>query len=526
MHNDLRFKLWRTRAGQLLLTGVILLALIWLGWNLATNRLPGLAPEPVALATITQSGPPAESHLRVALIPPVNRWFADQPSNQPQVLRVQVENDGSEAGQFQGFIDAPTASCIDLTGAQVPTTSIGPHQAMSFDLIIGIANCLNSDLPILEPFTFRSIWTISAHRGHGHKVPPPANGVQNIQIPGDAEKSTPMTLNLSIHLPGHLPGASSGGPASKPARSWVGFVTTSAISITSRHTDSIHRGLLMLTAIAKDFTWPVLLAFVGFFGQDFLARRGERQQILNALLPTVTDLMQNHYLYLARRMQTVAVEAEKVVALAVPAAPANNIPLRRTFSAILLMRKRILHLTDAKGGIFFRSALAEDIFAIGISAFYSRFQESTADPDTAESVAISLRPDDAPHVAYGRVFGWQGPPNILALYDGFAAWAGDTTGARSAEFDQYLTLLDLCQAVLSFECDRVYYQTDFDGKPGIRNWYFDPPQLDFSGKKLELPKINCLPDLPEGGKKELLRLFTQYLNGIPRECRPGVEYPA
>jgi len=523
MHNDLRFKLWRARGGRTLAFGAILLALILLGWNLATNRLPGLAPEPIALATITPSAPPPESRLRVALIPPANRWYIDSSSNAAQTLRVQVENEGAEAGQFQGAIDASTASCIDLTSASVPMTSINPHQAQSFDLIVRTAGC--DGLPILEPFTFRYTWTIPAS-GHARKAKPRTNAEQNVLLPGNTENSTPVTLNLSIHMPGEH--VSSGASAGKPARSWAGFAEISAVTLTTHHAESMHRGLLMLTAIAKDFTWPVLLALVGFFGQDVLARRGERQQILNALLPTVTDLMQNHYLYLARRMQTVAVEAQQIAAPAVPPAPAPiaHIPLRRTFSAILLMRKRILHLTDAKGGIFFRSAIAEDIFAIGISAFYSRFQQATGDADTAEKAAIALRPDDAPHVAYARVFGWQGQPHILTLYAEFAAWAADPTGAVSAEFDEYLTLLDLCQAVLSFECDRVYYQTDLDGKPGVRNWYFDPPQLDFSGQKLGAPKINHLPQLPQGGKQELLRLFTAYLNGIPHECRPGVEYPA
>jgi hypothetical protein len=107
-------------------------------------------------------------------------------------------------------------------------------------------------------------------------------------------------------------------------------------------------------------------------------------------------------------------------------------------------------------------------------------------------------------------------PVTKQLLKGFTAWATDPAGKRSVEFNQYLNLLMLSQKVLTFECDRIYYQVSRKGSSGGSSWYLDPPELDLKGKMSTLPPME---------EKEILPLFTEYLNGIPKECRKGVDYP-
>jgi hypothetical protein len=300
----------------------------------------------------------------------------------------------------------------------------------------------------------------------------------------------------------------------KPARGWAGFVATSAISVTSRHAESMRRGLMMLTAIAKDFTWPVLLAILGYFAQNLLARRSERQQVFNTMLPTLTKLILEHYVHMARRMQTVDLEAKLIQGPAVSAAV--NHPLRRTFGAILLMRRRVQHLFNSNGGIFFRSAVGEELFDTCLSGFYKRFQLATGDPDECEALALSLRPQAMPHQAYRRIFSPGLSARVNPLYNQFATWPLDAAGNKVAEFDSYLILLALAEAVLTFECNRIYYQTQSNGEASSENWYFDIPAFYFD---------KDIAGIPAGGAGRIWTLYRNYLNNMPTKCKAGVKYP-
>ena len=121
-------------------------------------------------------------------------------------------------------------------------------------------------------------------------------------------------------------------------------------------------------------------------------------------------------------------------------------------------------------------------------------------------------------------FPFLGRAKVEDLLRGFAGWSLHANGGKTEEFQQYLILLDLCQGVLSFEFDRVFYQTEYRFKPIFSNWYFDPPRFEFSGDINRLPAAVRSPNVePE---EDMVRQFTLYLNGMPPECRVKIKYPA
>jgi hypothetical protein len=471
LRNDFNLKLWfgRVRFASAIL---VIAAVAWAGWELATRQWPGLEPEKATRTKITVSPLAVESHFKVEMLAPEELWM----QNEPHTLRLELENDGAEPGKFDLFAVPAAEDCLRVKSTQ--GLLIAANTATTIELPVDASQCAGRS-PSSSPIQLRYSWSL-------------------------------LTATKS------------------PARNFGGFLSTSPITVTTPFAESLERYLRILTSVARDFTWPVLLAVVGFFGQKALARRGEQQQILNTLLPTLTDLMQNHYLSIVRRMQRVALEAENIQ---VPAPPESvpqledHLPLRRTFAAILQLRKRMLYLANSKGGVFFRSAIAEDIFASGVSAFYSRFQQGTGDPDLCEAIADALDANALPHVAFQQIFfPFLGRAKVEGLLRGFAGWSLHANGGKTEEFQQYLILLDLCQGVLSFEFDRVFYHTEYRFKPIFSNWYFDPPRFEFSGDINRLPAAVRSPNVePE---EDMVRQFTLYLNGMPPECRVKIKYPA
>jgi len=313
-------------------------------------------------------------------------------------------------------------------------------------------------------------------------------------------------------MPGQT--AAQHGTPAKPSRSFSGLITVSPIEVSTPHERSMRRLLQILVAAAKDFTWPVMLALLAIFAQSALARRGERQQIFNTMLPTLNTLILQHYMPMARRMQTVSVEAKKIVSPAV--AVAANMPARRTFAAILLMRKRVQHLFNSNGGIFFRSAIAEELFDTCLSGFYKTFQEATGDPDACESIALLLTPEFTVNEAYAQIFSAAANPQNYPLYQRFATWAVAAGGNKTPVFSSYLVQLSLAESVLAFECNRIYYQTRSDNSSANDSWYFDPPVFDFP---------EDIAGLPTENQQGIWKLYTKYLNTMPTQCMGKAKYP-
>jgi hypothetical protein len=509
--------------------GLLILSIVC--WEMASRHLPGLAPEPLAPVSVTQSALPPESHLKVMLTPPINVWEQvweqnGTPESDRETVEFDQENDGDERGVFQGSFTSAPGDCIHANPSQITNLSIPAHQAVHTIFQIDTSGC-KDHIPVEISIRFHYLWALPSEPGkRPRRSPDKTSPTENLQVPSTPPTgASPMELNLSIQLPPSR--QSSGGKAAIPSRSYAGSLTTSPITITSQRAVSVHRALLMLAAIAKEFTWPLLIAILTIVGQNTLARRSEQQQIRNNRLQTLTSLMQRHYLPIARRMQAVTIEGGKIGDANLPANISLDSQLRRTFSAILLMRKRILHLVNSKGGVFFPSPLAENIFTAGIGYVYLSFQTATADPDLCESLAASLVLDamlyETANEVFSRVFE---SDKIEKAYSNFAAWAVDSQGKKTKALEDCLILLDLCEAVLVFEFDRVQYETEF---PVFRTRYLDPPQFGFTGDVNQFSHDDAKPAdphaMPADLRQDILRQYTRYLDGMPKECRPDVIYP-
>jgi len=300
--------------------------------------------------------------------------------------------------------------------------------------------------------------------------------------------------------------------------------------------------------------------------QEAETRRAQRQQVLTHLLPEYMSLVQKHYLPIARRIQTVESEwdrfseekkaATKVAQAAASSPSESSMPaakkpeddsFTRLLTAILLMRRRLLHLFTKKGGIFFRTSTGEEIFANCISEFTEKCQKLFG-KDAFESAALSLEPDTTHPNAIRMLFdsrevkpasnGEQSPaiaplPDMNTMLAAFTTWARNDT-----EMELDLNLLRLCDRVVSFECDRIFYQTDPDQKlkPGqsvndSSGWYFDAPQLAISGAMLELPAPIATENAGKNldgvySKERTYWLLAEYQKRVPEECWPkGVIIP-
>jgi hypothetical protein len=453
-------------------------------WQYAWGAIPGLAAEKIAPVSVTQSALPPESHLRIAVLPPLDRRY--QGHSGP--LELLLENDGDDAGVLTAS-GSGSGGCIQLVTAKVEAgegISIDAHGAVSIRVHAHDAStlkipidttCTSEHLPHSEPLELAYKWSVS--------LIPPNQGKT-------ADRHT-----------------------TNSAETFAGSIATSPLTVTSHRAEFYQHAAAICDQLAKDFTWPVLLAVLGFLTQTKLAVRSDRQQIFNTLLPSFSELVQRHYLPIARRMQIIALEADLIAPSS--AEPGVRIAIERTFCAILLMRRRMQYLFSTKGGIFFRSSVAEKLFSICVSSFYGKFQEAAGSRGECELLAVSLDPGCTLEQAMSSIFSFAIGSAAGPLLAGFSAWAIDESGQKSAEFESFLAVNGLALAVLNFESNRIYYQTDHKGARSGSEWYFDPPQLEF---------VPDMAMIPNDDREEITALFVQYLDGVPKECRKGVAYPA
>jgi hypothetical protein len=483
LHYDLTVKLWLHRAKLILLWLAGLSICAWLAWQtltclIASGHIPGLGSEPVAPLKVTQSPLAPESNLKILVVPPLDR--NDRREALP--LQLAIENDGANPGELSATA-VNGDNCIGLDARRARSSA---------DKTVG------NDGVIHVP--------VGAHASAELAIPV-VSDCNRAHLPRS------VALQLSYSWQDETP-KETGHQGNAPLRSLSGTISTSPITFTSRDAEIKQRALNVAAGLAKDFTWPVLLALLGYLAQSELARRSDREQIFNTLLPSYTELVQTHYMPIARRMQIIGIEADFLV-VSKDGAPNLDVAKQRTFCAILLMRRRMQHLFNTKGGIFFRSSVAEELFFSCVTPFYKRFQEATNDRNQCEILAVSLDPAFTLDEAIEKLFSYARAPVTTKLLEGFSKWAVDDKG-RTADFQSYLKLNQLGMAVLNFESNRIYFQTDQRGLRGSSNWYFDPPQLE------DVPPIGGLPDAK---RAEITESFIEYLNGIPKECRLGVAYP-
>lgn len=508
LHYSLRTKAWTLRLYSGVTIAAAIAALYLFTVGLLAHHYPGLGPEPLAFVKQTEINPSSNQY-KVTLRSLPDHWDV----NHPPALTLDLKNDSARKATFNGTLSA-NGSCLFPLNNPLPETTLPAHSSATLPIPLTAQDCANAPLPQQLLLGLSYMWSVKSFTTKS-KSAENAQDPERLQLPaGDAGKSAPLTLNLSIHLPPE--DKPSRGAAVSPARSYAGSITLAPIEVSTPGERAVRRFYRIITSAAKDFTWPILLALLAYATQSGLARRGEQQQILQTLLPTLVELMQTHYLPIARRIQRVGIEMKDFPTLAPPNAYMTSKPLRRTFISILLMRRQILHLVNTKGGVFFRTSSGEDLFSAGVSFFYSEFMKACDNGDLCEKLALKLAVEDLPHQADTKIF----PPfisvDVQLLFQNFGVWAIDTDGKPTQKFCEYLILLDLCQAVLSFEFDRVFYQTSADAIPVFRSWYFDSPAFEFTDNPRDIPKEHHATMLP---------LYRSYLNAMPAVCRRNVRYP-
>jgi len=276
--------------------------------------------------------------------------------------------------------------------------------------------------------------------------------------------------------------------------------------------------------------------------------RDRRNSILTTRIPEYSKIVQEHYLPIARRGDTL--ESEMLPGLKdpkqwpliggeighlMPNRPEpNESPndLWRLLCAILLYRARLLKLFLAGGGIYFRSNQAERLFADLINQFFGRLYHKLGKERFSEAVAL-LDPDDLfsraliqcsttgefakdPDKPSRQIEIERNLERFRALFVALKDWIVDDP----ADFRAYTRLVQLSSRILDFECDRPFYQTGpyrpgGDTKEEADCWYFDPPQLGFEAEHYEIP---------ESLRDALDPSIREYIENVPQVCRSD-EFP-
>jgi hypothetical protein len=524
-------------------------------------------PEPqTSLAKVTVTSGPELSKLKVWLEPPLTRWGS------PEALRIKLHllNDGDDPITV-AWLPSSILDCVREL-AQPAKMPIGAHNSASADFAMDASNCSagqrSAGIPFQTRFTAEE--KVVAKKDSGS--------------PGSGPK-------VQISFEGLI------------ATSPIVFQTASEVASARRL--RVFHGLYTLV---KELIWPVALAVLGFFlssiathrsneetervrvreseesartkqqeaeaterirtqeaerteraRQDGIeqttrvmqqeleqTRRAERQEILTHLLPEYIKRVQEHYLPIARRIQTVEDEWEGLEAAWKKSPPKQGealaqLPdkpeedsLTRTLSAILLMRRRVQFLLIKEGGVFFRTSIGEEIFDLCISEFFDQCRKHLG-KDAFESASTALDPATTLPLTIRQVFGpvvaeanpdkpAAAPLWGLEELTKFYSWVADAADGQYT-FDRYVNLLKLSRQLLGFECDRTFYQTDPDPQKGASGWYFDPPSLDIRDDMCRIPAVMDAAadrdaESEDYSRSRIFKLLELYLKGIPEECRP------
>ncbi|HEX3877362.1 MAG TPA: hypothetical protein VHW24_10270 [Bryobacteraceae bacterium] len=448
---DKRGRYQASRAFWALLFLILLGILATVLWRIAAGTYPGTNPEPIEVTKVSNSNAPTGSQLSVALLPPVNRVYR----NKPLKILLLFMNNGKDVISIEHF---SLAGC--LTAAGWKAIAIQPHDSTEVHLNINASRCKYGKVPL--------------------------------------QMSVAWRCQDGKCIPGRE------------------FLASSPILVTSVRRETARKALRIAFALLHDLTWPLVLALLGYLFQATMAKRGERSQILNVLLPEYAGMVQMHYLPIARRIQTVLEQAKKLEQAKAPVDSRGlEVRTKRIIGSILLLRRVTLALVLKKGGIYFRSRLAENLYFACYSPFRKKFEECMGE-DLADKYALKLKVNDTLEQAMDRVF----PIGPLDQTHADAEkrttdWIADSNGL-SADFKEHRNLLRLCLAVLSFECDRPFYQTDEKGTVNKTAWYFDAPVLEFTQE---------MYDIPVGLRNEIVTQIRKYLDGLPRECKRDVKRP-
>jgi len=358
------------------------------------------------------------------------------------------------------------------------------------------------------------------HLSLGLKLPADVNPHESLRLTGKlsapcASGQYPLRLALQWEE-----------PAAKAK--YAGFVSTSPITVESPLDQALPRYFGIVGGLLRNFGWPVVLALLGFWWQEYTSTRDQklkehqdardsRGRVVGTMLPEYTKLVQEYYLSISRRLLEASVEAGKYVDQLVAAETAGSPVLTqpdRLLAAILLARVQTEKLMLERGGIHFVSSIAEQLLGEASLSFRNKcyavmgqeeFGGGLELLDPADTLTVALRKCRAGTIFQDR------------LLPSFTIWVH----SQRREFVMFMRLLQIVNTVFVFECNRPFYQigpvgADPAGDAKRYNWYVDPPQVDYEAG---------LYDVPVALQPRIHGLIRQWLESIPEECRVAVPLP-
>jgi hypothetical protein len=265
--------------------------------------------------------------------------------------------------------------------------------------------------------------------------------------------------------------------------------------------------------------------------QIALASRERQSVMVGILLNDYHKLVTGDYLPISRRMQTV--ESEMPQSLRNPPVGPLTPPLTEddieiVLVAIFLFRARLQAMFSRRGGIYFYSQPAELLFKALMDGFMSRFYQRIGKIESWQMIEMT-DPQDSLIAVLEKYRALEGSKAEVyqIVRKRFLEWVN----LGPADCRAHSRLLQIAEAVLTFECDRPFYQTNpVECLSSLKEmtlptpgWYLHPPTLELDTDMYEIPD-ELREDRP--GRTGIYSQLRSYLDGLPRECiRNGAKLP-
>jgi len=496
---DKRRRLWR----WLVFGSLALAALVYSTYFMA-EYWPVLPPEKIAQPSVTYSKAPPDSKFAISLEAPI-----DHPRDREVDVTLVLTNwDDAKTIQLLPLANGwpfEAGDCPSLKiarGQSKAALVVGPHSAVSYVVRL-VADC--------------------------------------------AAEAQPISLNYKAMV----------GPNEVD-----GYILAAPLTLVGETRQTWGKVFTLLNGLLHLFIAPLTLLAIGWRLNEAVQERDKRQkaeqderdekqkkeqeardrrgEVLNTLISNYRELVVSDYLPISRRMQTVESELPEEIRNAVSStgvAPLAAAQIDGLFCAILLFRARLLHFFTMKGGIYFRSKQAELLFRDLMNGFFGAVREKLGKEEFRQLVEM-IGPEDTLAAATEKYrSGWAaGGQQFLFgkanrdLYVETRAKFLDWVNTDRAGFRARTRLLQIATEVLSFECDRPFYQTAPnaageaapDRNLTTAGWYFDPPLIELRPEMYAIPE-DLKTDKP--GSKGIYTGIREYLQNLPEECRKGVAVP-
>ena len=253
----------------------------------------------------------------------------------------------------------------------------------------------------------------------------------------------------------------------------------------SRYSSAISLGPLKMAGIFGQDNWsrflarltlPIVLAGLGYYFQLRQKTRDERQQVRQNILPLVMSLAERHYMPIVTSARILIGHYYDLTQKNPPASSLDEV----SFDALFLL-KRMDYLRRDKGQIFFQDNAAEALAADAWFVLREKLRSVLGDSDV--ELALQKMGNDDRFADSKRY-----RMHLQIPFNKFQRWIA----SNQNEFERYLQLVDVIQAVFRLEANR----------PFSDHWYGTPKKLSFETKTVHKPDFLKNPAFPVAGLSE------------------------